>query len=142
MIPQNDPGGPAVKYGDSHFTVEIPESERPNDATISLYEDGRRHFFQKLKSQGNIYSIPPKGNFFQKQNAEPFKITKNLKSKTLEKQLSKGYILSYLYYDYGTIKYNGLPKSGRFARDIDDKTLFHSFHRQKYNLIYRWTCNM
>ena len=142
MIHQNDPGGPAVKYGDSHFTVEIPESERPNDATIYSYEDGRRHFFQKLKSHGNMYSIPPKGNFFQKQNAEPFKITKNLKSKTLEKQLSKGYILSYLYYDYGTIKYNGLPKSGRFARDIDDKTLFHSFHRQKYNLIYRWTCNM
>ena len=67
VIPQNDPGGPAVKYGDSHFTVEIPESERPNDATISLYEDGRRHFYQKLKSQGNMYSIPPKGNFFQKQ---------------------------------------------------------------------------
>ena len=91
VLPQEDPGGPAVKYGDSYFTTEMPETARPNDATISLYEDGRRGYFQQLKIRGNMYSIPPKGN------AEPFKITKNLKSETLEAQLSKGYILSYLY---------------------------------------------
>ena len=118
VIQQKDPGGPAVKYGNKSFNIEIPEKERPNDATISLYQDGRRHFFETRKNQGRMYSIPPKGN------AEPFKITKNLKSEALEKQLSRGYILSYLYYDDGTIKYNGLPKSGRFERDLDDMTLF------------------
>ena len=40
VIPQKDPGGPAVKYGDRYFTIEMPETARPNDATISLYEDG------------------------------------------------------------------------------------------------------
>ena len=79
VIQQKDPGGPAVKYGNKSFNTEIPEKERPNDATISLYEDGRRVFFQKRKLRGNMYSIPAKGN------AEPFKITKNPKSKILEK---------------------------------------------------------
>ena len=65
-----------------------------------------------------MYTISPKGN------AEPFKSIKNIKSEILEKQLAKGYILSYLFYDDGTIKYNGVPESGRFDRDIDDQTLF------------------
>ena len=130
VLPQEDPGGPAVKYGDSYFTIEMPETARPNDATISLYEDGRRGFFLQKKIQGNMYSIPPKGN------TEPFEITKNLKSQTLEEQLSKGYILSYLYYDNGIIKYNGLPKSGRFDRDIDDKTLFFTHSTGKSIISY------
>ena len=130
VIPQKDPGGPATKYGNSYFTVEIPEKERPNDATISLYEDGRRQFFIALKSQGNMYSIKPKGN------SEKFKISKNPQSTILEKQLSKGYILSYLYYDNGTIKYNGIPKPGRFKNDIDDKTLFFTHSTGKSIISY------
>ena len=51
VIQQKDPGGPAVKYGNSYFTTEIPENERPNDATISLYEDGRRGFFYYSKKR-------------------------------------------------------------------------------------------
>ena len=130
VIQQKDPGGPAVKYGNSYFTTEIPEKERPNDATISLYEDGRRGFFITLKSGGNMYSIKPKGN------SETFKISKNPQSKILDKQLSKGYILSYLYYDNGTIKYNGIPKPGRFRRDIDNKTLFFTHSTGKSIISY------
>ena len=130
VIPQTDPGGPAVKYGNSYFTVEIPERERPNDATISLYEDGRRDFFTQLNSRGNMYTVSPKGN------AETFKSVNNIKSETLEKQLAKGYILSYLFYDDGTIKYNGLPKSGRFDRDIDDQTLFFTHSTGKSIVSY------
>ena len=51
VIQQKDPGGPAVKYGNSYFNIEIPEKERPNDATISLYEDGRKHFLLNLKKR-------------------------------------------------------------------------------------------
>ena len=130
VIQQKDPGGPAVKYGNSYFNIEIPEKERPNDATISLYEDGRREFFITLKSGGNMYSIKPKGN------SETFKISKNPQSKILDKQLSKGYILSYLYYDNGTIKYNGIPKPGRFRRDIDNKTLFFTHSTGKSIISY------
>jgi hypothetical protein len=32
----------------------------------------------------------------------------------LEKELSEGYILSYLFYENGVIKYNGKAKDGRF----------------------------
>ena len=130
VITQKDPGGPAVKYGNGYFTVEIPEKERPNDATISLYEDGRRQFFSAMKSRGNMYSIKPKGN------SETFKVSKNPQSTILDKQLSKGYILSYLYYDNGTIKYNGIPKPGRFKRDIDDKTLFFTHSTGKSIISY------
>jgi hypothetical protein len=130
VIQQKDPDGPAVKYGNSYFTVEIPEKERPNDATISLYEDGRRQFFSTLKGGGNMYSIKPKGN------SETFKVSKNPQSAILDKQLSKGYILSYLYYDNGTIKYNGIPKPGRFKRDIDDKTLFFTHSTGKSIISY------
>jgi hypothetical protein len=130
VIPQKDPGGSAVKYGNSYFTVEIPEKERPNDATISLYENGRRQFFSARKSRGNMYSIKPKGN------SETFKISTNPKSTILDKQLSKGYILSYLYYDNGTIRYNGVPKSGRFKTDINDKTLFFTHSTGKSIISY------
>ena len=80
VIQQKDPGGPAVKYGNSYFTVEIPEKERPNDATISLYEDGTRGFFIAPKSGGNMYSIKPKGN------SETFKISKNPQSTIFQKE--------------------------------------------------------
>ena len=125
VIQQKDPGGPAVKYGTSYFNIKIPEKERPNDATISLYEDGRKHFFTEFKKKGRMYSIKPKGN------AETFKISKNPQSAILEKQLSKGYILSYLYYDNGTIRYNGIPKSGRFKIDINDKRYSLLTQREK-----------
>ena len=52
------------------------------------------------------------------------------------KQLSKGYILSYLYYDNGTIRYNGIPKSGRFKIDINDKTLFFTHSTGKSIISY------
>ena len=52
VIHQIDPGGKAVNYGNSYFVAEMPENARPNDATISLYERGRRNFFNTLKSQG------------------------------------------------------------------------------------------
>ena len=130
VIQQKDPGGPAVKYGNKSFNTQIPEKERPNDATISLYNDGRIYFFNVRKKQGRMFSIKPKGN------SETFKISKNPQSTILEKQLSKGYILSYLYYDNGTIKYNGIPKPGRFDRDINDKTLFFTHSTGKSIISY------
>ena len=77
-----------------------------------------------------MYSIKPQGN------SETFKISKNPQSKILDKQLSKGYILSYLYYDNGTIKYNGIPKPGRFRSDIDNKTLFFTHSTGKSIISY------
>ena len=130
VIPQKNPGGPAVKYRDKFFTVEIPELERPNDATISLYEDGRREFFKTLKNGGNMYSISAKGN------AEDFEYAVNPENKILEEQLSKGYILSYLYYDEGKIKYDGVPKLGRFRLPIEDETLFFTHSTGKSIVSY------
>ena len=38
----------------------------------------------------------------------------------------EGYLLSYLFYDNGVIKYDGKAKKGRFEEDITDKTLFYT----------------
>ena len=97
---------------------EMPEKARPNDATISLFEERKKRFIENQRRKGDLYIIEPKGN------AVKFKYEKNLDSVSLKKELSKGYILSYLFYDNGIIKYDGLAKKGRFKEDITNETLF------------------
>lgn len=126
-VPQQRNDGPAVQY--EHHS-EIPESARPNDATISLYEDNRRRFIQRLESGGNIYRIRSAGN------AVPFAKEPNAPSAALENELSNGYILSYLYYDNGVIKYDGLPPRGRFDRDVNDQTLLFTHSTGKSIVSY------
>jgi len=107
--------GKAVSYGGVN---EMPEKARPNDATISLFEERKKRFIENQIRKGDLYIIEPKGN------AVKFKYEKNLDSVSLKKELSKGYILSYLFYDNGIIKYDGLAKKGRFKEDITNETLF------------------
>ena len=97
---------------------ELPERARPNDATISLFEERKKSHIENRRRQGRLYTIEPKGN------AVKFKYEKNLDSLSLKKELSKGYVLSYLFYDNGIIKYDGLAKKGRFKEDITNETLF------------------
>ena len=128
-LPQSDPGGRPIYYTSQHI-MEIPELERPNDATISQYEDIRKSWITSLQRAGNLYTIRPKGN------AETFKYRQNIESKTLQKELSSGYILNYLYYDGGAIAYDGKPPNGRFYLDIDDETLFFTHSSGKSIISY------
>jgi CubicO group peptidase (beta-lactamase class C family) len=114
-IPQTDPGGVAVNYNNSH---EMPQSARPNDATISLYEENKSLFLLRRDRQDMLYTINPKGN------SVDFLMDENKPSIILEKELAEGYILSYLYYEKGRIKYNGKAKDGRFKNKITDETIF------------------
>jgi len=98
----------------------LPEQARPNDATISLFEERKNKFIKKRKKQKRLYTIKPKGNAIE------FNYDKNLTSLTLEKELSEGFILSYLYYENGVVKYNGTALDGRFKKDITNKTLFYT----------------
>ena len=107
--------GKAVSHGGVN---ELPEDARPNDATISLFEERKKRFIDNLRRQGRLYIIEPKGN------AKNFNFEKNLISSKLEKQLSKGFLLSYLFYDNGVVKYDGKAKDGRFKEDINNETLF------------------
>ena len=34
--------------------LELPESARPNDATISLFEARKKHFIEKRRRQGRL----------------------------------------------------------------------------------------
>ena len=126
--------GKAVGYDGA---LELPEDARPNNATISLFEERKEIFINRRKMQGQLYTIEPKGN------AVEFNFDKNLPSSTLEKELSEGFILSYLYYENGVIKYNGKAKNGRFIKDITDDTLFYTHSTGKSIVfIYSWSCNM
>ena len=97
---------------------EMPEKARPDDKTISLYEYKKKIFIKNRRDQGRLYTIKPKGN------AKVFNYEKNILSSKLESQLSKGYLLSYLFYDKGVIKYDGKAKDGRFLENITNKLFF------------------
>ena len=77
--------GKAVSYGG---VEEMPNKARPNDATISLFEERKKRSIENERRKGDLYIIEPKGN------AVKFKYEKNLDSVSLKKELSKGYILS------------------------------------------------
>ena len=98
--------------------TEFPEWDRPDDIEISYSLNGHSQKIQRWKSQNRLYIINPKGN------AVDFKYEPNKKSLILEKELSEGYILSYLFYENGVIKYNGKAKDGRFYNNINDETIF------------------
>ena len=127
MTRQNNPGGKAVYYGRS---VEMPDKARPNDATISAYEDRKKNFLERRKYGGRLYVVEPKGN------AVDFRYEPNKKSLILEKELSEGFILSYLFYENGVIKYNGKAKDGRFDDDINDETRFFTHSTGKSIVSY------
>ena len=112
-----DKEGKAISYNGAH---ELPENARPNDATISLFEERKKEFIKKRRRQNRLYTIAPKGN------AAKFTYEKNLPSLKLEKHLSEGFILSYLFYDNGVIKYDGIAADGRFKKKITNKTLFYT----------------
>ena len=99
----------AVSYGGAH---ELPEDARPNDATISLFEERKKFFIEQRRRQGRLYTVAPKGN------AKKFVYKKNLLSSKIENQLSEGFFLSYLYYDNGVIKYDGTAADGRFKKSM------------------------
>ena len=80
MFPQTDPGGKAVIYNQP-FAV-IPELIRPNDATISLYQERRFSLIKLRDSQGRLYTIKPKGN------AVEYVEQPNKPSETLNAELS------------------------------------------------------
>ncbi|MDB2478407.1 hypothetical protein N9X34_02155 [Alphaproteobacteria bacterium] len=113
---QNNPGGKAVVYNKPFR--ELPERVQPNDATIAYYQARYQALIQRRESQDRLYIVEPKGN------AVDFTYEPNKKSLILEKELSEGFILSYLFYENGVIKYNGKAKDGRFYKNIDDETRF------------------
>ena len=73
--------GKAISYNGVH---ELPEHARPNEATISLFEERKKKFIKRRRREGRLYTIAPKGN------AVKFTYQKNLPSLKLEKQLSEG----------------------------------------------------
>ena len=110
--------------------AQFSEIDRPNDEAISNSQDGYRSKIQRWKSQSRLYVVNPKGN------AVDFKYEQNEKSLILEKELSEGFILSYLFYENGVIKYNGKAKDGRFNKNINDETLFFTHSTGKSIVSY------
>ena len=109
---------------------EMSENARPDDQTISLYEYKKKLLIKTRGDQGRLYTIKPKNN------AKDFIFEKNISSSNLEKQLSKGYLLSYLFYDKGVIKYDGKAKDNRFLDNITNKTLFYTHSTGKSIVSY------
>lgn len=116
-ILQTDPDGPAVNHTRG---AELPQNIRPNDATIALYNDKRLNFIESRRRQGRLYTINPVGN------KRKINFGQKIESGTLATELSEGYLLSYIYYEDGEVKYNGKPPNDRYVKNIDDRTLFYT----------------
>ena len=120
--------GPAVDYGNG---AEIPQSARPNDATIERYEFMRREFRDRLVAGENAYRIRPAGN------AVAFREELLPANAAIDRELREGYVLSYLYYEDGAIRYDGTPPNDRFERaTINDETLFFTHSSGKSIVSY------
>ena len=109
------PSGKAIEYG---YGPEIPEDARPNDATMSLYINKAKTFMRNQISKGEVYTVRPAGN------AIPFDTDLSITSQTLEREFNEGYLLSYLYYDDGVVKYDAVPAKARFNKVINNDTYF------------------
>lgn len=109
------PSGKAVEYG---YGPEIPEDARPNDATMRLYIQKARTFMRNQIRNGEVYTVRPAGN------AVPFDIDVSSTSQTLEREFNEGYLLSYLYYDDGVVKYDAVPAKARFNTVINNDSYF------------------
>lgn len=116
-VNKNKMSSKAISYGSG---AELPENVRPNDATISLYQDRRLSFIEQRRRQGRLYTVNPKGN------AINFEEEANLKSALLDEALSEGYLFSYIYYENGSIRFNGVSPKGRFSKNVDDKMYFYT----------------
>jgi len=94
---------------------EIPDSTewQPNDATLEYYYKKTaniRHQMFKINGSTN-----PR-QFIKKIEQHPF----------IEREMATKTILSYLYYDDGTIVYDALPPSDRFEFKFDNSSYFPS----------------
>jgi hypothetical protein len=67
---------------------------------------------------GEVYTVRPAGN------AVPFDIDVSSTSQTLEREFNEGYLLSYLYYDDGVVKYDAVPAKARFNTVINNDSYF------------------
>ena len=115
---QTDRGGKAVAYNPPGG--QMPQKVSPNDSTISLYEDRRIDQIKARRSQDRLFIITPKGN------SQPFNQETILTSYSLKNELAYGHTLSYLYYENGAIKFDGIATDGRFAQDVNNETLFRT----------------
>ena len=114
-------------YGDG---IEIPERARPNEATKQYYLAAQKEWIESNIRRGRGYKISPAGN------ALAFEARPNPISKMLEKEFEGGSLISYLYYDNGVIKYDGLPVSGRFTVAPDDDYYFFTHSTGKSIVSY------
>jgi CubicO group peptidase (beta-lactamase class C family) len=97
---------------------EIPDKIdwQPNDATLEYYY--RKTAELRLKTS-QMYKVNPTSN--------PRKFKKQIKShETIDREMAKSTILSYLYYDDGIVVYDALPPKDRFQYKFTDKSYFPS----------------
>ena len=107
IIPKENVGETANSNFSGH---QMPEEFRPNDATISLVEIRKLRWLRSREKQERIIYIDPA-------NTHESIVTLNSNENAhLEQELNTGYMLSYLFFDNGSIKYDGVAKKGRFSK--------------------------
>ncbi len=122
IIPKENEGGTANSNFSGH---EMPEEFRPNDATISLVEKRKLRWLKSREIQKRIIYIDPVDTHHS------ITTLNNDENAHLEQELNTGYMLSYLFFDKGSIKYDGVAAKGRFSNDITDSTFMWNYSSGK-----------
>jgi hypothetical protein len=109
-------GDKKVQYFD--HCCEIPDNTdwQPNDATLEYYY---RATASLRLNTAQMYKVSP--------SSKPKKFKKQIEThKTIDREMAKSTILSYLYYDDGSVVYDALPPKNRFQYKFTDKSYFPS----------------
>jgi hypothetical protein len=97
---------------------EIPDNIdwQPNDATLEYYY--RKTADLRLKTD-EMYKVNP--------TSKPMKFQKKIETnETVDHEMAKSTILSYLYYEDGIVVYDALPPQDRFHYKFTNKSYFPS----------------
>jgi len=107
---------------------ELPEylSPEPNDATLNYYISKLNNSYWRDAR----FTVDP-----QDKTAIGF-VSEPMPSKFIEEQLNNTGLLSYIYYDKGIVKYDGVSPTGRFDVEINNKTPFRSASAGKSLVSY------
>lgn len=109
-------GNEKVQYFD--HCCEIPDNTdwQPNDATLEYYY---RATSSLRLNTSQMYKVSP--------TSKPRQFKKQIEThKTIDREMAKSTILSYLYYDDGIVVYDALPPKDRFQYKFTDKSYFPS----------------
>lgn len=115
----------ATASNESEKVMKFPgyTFEPPNDLNYQLNDPTIEHYYLQTNSLRSV----PIYHYIVKPSNNPVPFTKNIKaSGFLDREMSNSSVLSYLFYDDGSLVYDALPPTNRFDTTFNEESYFPS----------------